>query len=144
MKSTGNIDFIVRGKISDLEISPNHISVSLLNSFSKDISDLLNTIQEAKKEQIIVSIEEGSFKIKAAMFMAAINIINAEIKTLQETNDLNSINEKRGLIYRKILTPIIKAEMTNISRVYYKIEHFDYGNSGCKYFPKKETINLFS
>lgn len=51
---------------------------------------------------------------------------------------------KRGLIYRKILIPIIKAEMTNISRVYFKIEHFDYGNSGCKFFPKKETINLFS
>jgi hypothetical protein len=108
MKSTGNIDFIVRGKISDLEISPNHISVSLLNSFSKDISDLLNTIQEAKKEQIIVSIEEGSFKIKAAMFMAAINIINAEIKTLQETNDLNSINEKRGLIYEKWISNAIE------------------------------------
>ena len=27
--------------------------------------------------------------------------------------------------------------MTNISRVYYKIEHFDFGKSGCKYFPKK-------
>ena len=29
--------------------------------------------------------------------------------------------------------------MTNISRVYYKIEHFDFGNSGCKYFPKKDV-----
>ncbi|MBG7612152.1 hypothetical protein IU405_07815, partial [Polaribacter sp. BAL334] len=108
MKSTGNIDFIVRGKISNLVISPNHISVSLLNSFSKDISDLLNTIQEAKKEQIIVSIEEGSFKIKAAMLLASINIINAEIKTLQETNDLNSINEKRGLIYEKWISNAIE------------------------------------
>lgn len=60
------------------------------------------------------------------------------------TDKLSEYIEKRGLIYRKILTPIIKAEMTNISRVYYKIDHFDYGNSGCKYFPKKETINLFS
>ena len=60
------------------------------------------------------------------------------------THKLSEYVIKRALIYRKILTPIIKAEMTNISRVYYKIEHFDYGNSGCKYFHKKETINLFS
>ena len=60
------------------------------------------------------------------------------------TNKLSEYVEKRALIYRKTLIPIIKAEMTNISRVYYSIEHFDYGNSGCKYFPKKETINLFS
>ena len=60
------------------------------------------------------------------------------------TEKLSEYVKKRGLIYRKILTPIIKAEMTNISRVYYKIEHFDYGVSGCKYFPKKESWNLFS
>ena len=60
------------------------------------------------------------------------------------TNKLSEYVEKRGLIYRKILTPIIKAEMTNISRVYYKIEHFDYGHSGCKYFPKKESVDLFT
>ncbi len=101
MKTTGNIDFIVRGKIGDLDISPNSISVSLLNSFSKDISDLLNTIQETKNDEIVVSIEEGSFKLVASIILVAINIINAEIKTLHETKDLNSIDEKRGLIYER-------------------------------------------
>jgi hypothetical protein len=60
------------------------------------------------------------------------------------TNKLSDYVEKRALIFRKKLTPIIKAEMTNISRVYYKIDTFDYGNSGCKYFPKKERIDLFN
>ena len=101
MENTGNIDFIIRGKIGELDISPKSISVSLLNSFSKDISDLINSIQEVKKEEIIVSIEEGSFRLKAVMILAAINIINAEIKTLHQTNDLNSIDERRGLIYEK-------------------------------------------
>jgi tRNA G26 N,N-dimethylase Trm1 len=55
------------------------------------------------------------------------------------TNKLSQYIEKRGLIFRKKLTPIIIAEMTNISRVYYKIEHFNYGNSGCKYFKKKQN-----
>jgi len=60
------------------------------------------------------------------------------------TNKLSSYIEKRGLIYRKKFIPIIKAEMTNISRVYYRIEHFDYGHSGCKYFTKKEQPKLFN
>ena len=60
------------------------------------------------------------------------------------TENLIKYIQQRGMIYRKILTPIIKAEMTNISRVYFKIEHFDYGHSGCKYFPPKPTIDLFS
>jgi tRNA G26 N,N-dimethylase Trm1 len=60
------------------------------------------------------------------------------------TNNLSLYVQKRAMIYRKILTPVIKAEMTNISRVYYKIEKFDYGNSGCKYFIKKEIPTLFT
>lgn len=60
------------------------------------------------------------------------------------TDNLSKYVEKRALIFRKKLTPVIKAEMTNISRVYYTIEHFDYGVSGCKYFPKKEQPNLFT
>lgn len=60
------------------------------------------------------------------------------------TNKLSEYVENRALIYRKVLKPIIKAEMTNISRVYYQIEHINYGNSGCKYFSKKELPNLFS
>jgi hypothetical protein len=60
------------------------------------------------------------------------------------TDKMSQYLENRALIYRKVLKPIIKAEMTNISRIYYEIEHFDYGSSGCKYFPKKESLNLFS
>ena len=55
------------------------------------------------------------------------------------TTTLSQYVEKRGLIFRKKLTPIIKAKMTNISRVYFEIEHFDYGKSGCKYFPSLQT-----
>ena len=57
---------------------------------------------------------------------------------------LSEYVEKKALIYRKVLTPIIIAEMTNITRIYYKIETLDYGKSGCKFFSKKETLNLFS
>jgi len=68
------------------------------------------------------------------------------IKTIEDftTKKLSAYIESRGLIFRKKMIPIIKAEMTNISRIYYKIDHFDYGNSGCKYFPKIEKPNLFN
>tara|TARA_Y100001963_G_C6759718_1_gene438822 strand:- start:994 stop:1752 length:759 start_codon:yes stop_codon:yes gene_type:complete len=57
---------------------------------------------------------------------------------------LSKYIEERAKIYRKKLTPIIVAEMTNILRIYYKIDDLDYGFSGCKYFTKKDTLNLFN
>lgn len=43
MNETGIIEFIVRGKIGDAEISLSNISLSLLDSFTKDIAELLNS-----------------------------------------------------------------------------------------------------
>ncbi|OYQ34007.1 hypothetical protein CHU92_12270 [Flavobacterium cyanobacteriorum] len=99
MKSDGNIEFIVRGSLGDSEISPSNISLSMLSNFSKDISDLLNSIQELKKEDIVISVVEGSFKIKAFIALAALNIVKADIETLSSSADFSSINEKRSKIF---------------------------------------------
>jgi len=63
MKSVGNIEFIVRGSLGDIEISPSNITLSMLSTFSKDISDVLNSIQELKKQDVVISVVDGSFKI---------------------------------------------------------------------------------
>lgn len=59
------------------------------------------------------------------------------------TNKLSEYVEKRALIYNKKLIPIIKAEMTNISRVYYLIEKVKKTNSGCEFFTKSKQPTLF-
>jgi hypothetical protein len=98
MKSSGNIEFIVRGSLGDNDISPSNISLSMLSSFSKDIYDVLNSIQELKKDDIVISIAEGSFKIKAFIALAALNIVKADIETLSTSSDFSSINDKRSKI----------------------------------------------
>jgi hypothetical protein len=99
MKLSDKVEFIVRGKIGETDITPDNISLTLLNNFTKDITDLLNSIQETKKEDIVVSIEKSSFKIKSFIALAALNIIKADIETLNSTKDLATINEKRSNIF---------------------------------------------
>lgn len=98
MNNIGNIEFIVRGKIGDADISLSNISLSLLDSFTKDISELLNSIPELKKEEVVVSIEESSLKIKTLLALIALNTFQVDFETLNATNNLDSINNKRSNI----------------------------------------------
>lgn len=98
MSSSDYIEFIVRGKQGDKPISPDNISLNLLSSFTKDIDSLLNSIQEVKKEDLVVSIEKSSLKIKILIALATLNVLKADVDTLKSTNDLSVINEKRGRV----------------------------------------------
>jgi hypothetical protein len=99
MSYTDKVEFIIRGKISENEISPSNISLSLISSFAKDINDLINSVQVGKKEEIIASIETGSFKFNTIIALSAFNILSAEINTLNQTKDFSTIQVKTASIF---------------------------------------------
>lgn len=109
MSQSSNIEFIIKGKIGENDISTDYISLPLLSGFTKDITDLINSIQDESREEIIISLEKGSLKINALIALATINILSAEIKTLNSTNDLSSIDNKRS----KIIEEWVKKTKTN-------------------------------
>lgn len=98
MSNSGSIEFIVRGIQGADAISPDNISLPLLSTFSKDIESMISSIPDIKKDDVIVSIEKSSFKIKTFIALAAFNVFKADLDTLNSTNDLNSINDKRSKI----------------------------------------------
>jgi hypothetical protein len=99
MPMTDKVEFVVRGKISELEISPNNISLSLISAFAKDIHDLVNSLQDGKKEDILASIENGSFKFNTIIALSAFNILSAEINTLNQTKDFSTIQTRTASIF---------------------------------------------
>jgi hypothetical protein len=98
MKGHEEVEFIVRGKISGEEISPDLISLSLLRDFTKDIYDLINELNENKKADNLISIEKGSLKIKSIITLLAFNSLLSEIETLSQNNDFTRVNSKIGTI----------------------------------------------
>lgn len=116
MIEKNSIEFIVRGSIGDKPISPENISIELLDSFTQDIQSLIKSIPEAKKEDIIVSIEKGSFKIKSVLLLVALNSFVVDIQSLKATKNLNTINDKRSKIFeswlnKTKLTPNLEFEI---------------------------------
>ena len=109
MSLKGNIEFIVRGNIDGVDITPNSIPLSTLSNFTSDITDLLKSIQEEKKDEIIVSVSEGSFKINAFVAMTTISVFSTEIKILNDTNNLADIDPKRSKVIERWLSRTSKS-----------------------------------
>jgi len=101
MSTQGYIDFIVRGKSGDIDISPTHIEIGLLKSFADDVTAIINSIPEIEKNKVIVAVGEGSFKLTAMTALIAVNSLIVDAKTLTETNDLFSINSTRSKVIEK-------------------------------------------
>jgi hypothetical protein len=101
MTLDSHIDFIVRGKVGDLPISPKTIELSLLKTFSEDIFAIINSIPETKNSEPIVSIEQSSFKARVHVALIAANMVLADAETLNQTNDLSTINSVRSKIIEK-------------------------------------------
>lgn len=98
MATEGHIDFIVRGKIGDIPISPDAIELGLFQSFADDVATILKSIPDLKKNTIVVAVEEGSFKLKTFLAALAVNTMTVDAATLNQTNDLSSINSVRSKI----------------------------------------------
>lgn len=98
MKSKENIEFIVRGSVNKTEINPSSVPLFLLEAFSSDVTAILNSAKEDKKEEIIVSIEPGSFKIVALISLALYGSLNAEIDQVFQRNSLDGVKDRRAKI----------------------------------------------
>lgn len=138
MATQGHIDFIVRGKIGEIPISPKSIELALFKSFADDVSEILNSIPDVKKSEIVVAVEEGSFKVKALLALMAVNTLTADAETLKTTNDLSSINLKRS----KVIEAWAKKSKNNTTL---EFEIRPNGNEGIKIdyknnFKKEETV----
>lgn len=98
MKSKENIEFIIRGSVNDTEINPSSVPLFLLEAFTTDVSAILNSAKDDKKEEIIVSVEPGSLKIIALISLAIYGSLNSEISQVYQKNSLDGVKDRRAKI----------------------------------------------
>jgi len=101
MSLQGHIDFIVRGNVGEFPISPKTIELGLFKSFAEDIEAIINSIPEVQKNSVVISIEEGSFKATAIVAAMAANTLAVDAVSLNNTNDLSSINTVRSKVIER-------------------------------------------
>jgi len=92
----------LRVAVSDLfrdeEIGPHHVSLELLNDFQKDVSDFLKgSNRELDPSEVKISVEQGSFAIRAFGLLAATTLWS-DVNTLQSAQTLGGVDSKRAAV----------------------------------------------
>ncbi|MDX8129003.1 hypothetical protein QLH52_17020 [Methylomonas sp. OY6] len=101
MSPSDQLRFAISDRIGDDEVTPAHVTLSLLAEFQKDVGDFLKgSNRDVDISKTIVSIEQGSLALVASGLLAVGTLWN-DIEHLQHRDALSFIDAKRARIVEK-------------------------------------------
>ena len=80
MKETPSVEFVLRGKVGGVDISPRTIGLSQFNEFNGQVETFVSGSQRLKLDEAHVEIREGSYVLRVllpAVVRPALNPIQA-------------------------------------------------------------------
>lgn len=101
MEPTNELRFAVSDLIRDAEVGPQHVPMSLLGDFQKDVSEFLRgSCRDVDPTEVMVSVEEGSLALVATGILSAMTLWS-DIERLQLPDSLSSIDSKRAAVIER-------------------------------------------
>ncbi len=98
---TAQILFALADTIDGLEISPSAVPISVLTEFSKDVAKfVVGSAQEIRKNDVIVSIENGSLGLAVAKAILELTLVS-ELINVETNRDVGLIDHARAEVLLK-------------------------------------------
>lgn len=95
------IEFVLRGKVEGLEISPRTISLSLFNEFNLQVETFIAGSQKLKLDQAHVEIGGGSYILRVLLPVAVMGAIEPDLKLMARQDVLGELDSKRAEVVQK-------------------------------------------
>lgn len=101
MNPQDQLRFAISDLIGEDEVTPAHVTLSLLAEFQKDVSDFLKgSNRDVDPSKTIVSIETGSLALVASGLFAA-GALWSDVEHLQSKDSLSLIDSKRANVVER-------------------------------------------
>jgi hypothetical protein len=101
MKPADSLRFAIRDRINSVEVGPNHVPLSLLGEFQKDVSDFLQgSTREVNPADVLISIDEGSLVLVAGGLLGA-SMLWADVDQLTTPNSMGAIDPRRAAVVER-------------------------------------------
>jgi len=101
MNPINQLRFAVNDRIDSIDVSPEHIPLSLLGEFQKDVVEFLKgSSRDVDPSKVMVSLEEGSLALVASGLALAYSLWS-DVEHLQSNDSLNLIDPKRAIVMER-------------------------------------------
>ena len=101
MEPLNTLRFAVSDRIHDAEVGPQHVPLSLLGEFQKDVSEFLRgSSRDVDLSDVLVSVEDGSLALVATGLMAATTLW-ADLARLESQDALAQLDPRRAAVIER-------------------------------------------
>ena len=102
MSETSYIDFVLRGKLNGVEISPHTLGLPQFNEFNQQVETFLGGSERQKLDQVHVEIVEGSYRLRTVLPAAlALTSIAADMELMKRQDVLGELDARRAEVVHK-------------------------------------------
>jgi len=102
MLQTGpQIEFVLRGKVDGVEITPATIGMRRFNEFNQQVETFIAGSERLKLDDVQVAVGDGSYKLTALLSVLVAAALQPDLSALQRQDSLAEIDPKRAEVVAK-------------------------------------------
>jgi hypothetical protein len=102
MKTPNRVGFTLRAKVSQREVTPVTIGLSMFNQFNGEVEEFVAGGQRRTPlDEVHVEIKDGSYKLVLTLPLALAAALESDLRKLQKENSLGDIDPKRAAVVER-------------------------------------------
>jgi hypothetical protein len=101
MSSTPAIQFVLHGKVGEVEITPRTIGLSQFNEFNQQIEAFISGSQKLKLDQVHVEVARSSYVLRTLLPAVILSSLEPDLKLMGREDVLGEIDPRRSEIVQK-------------------------------------------
>jgi hypothetical protein len=101
MNTVQTIEFVLRGKVDGVELTPRTIGFSQFNEFNQQVETFITGSQRGKQNETHVEVEEGSYKLKVILAAAASLALQPDLALMAREDALGEMDPRRAEVITK-------------------------------------------
>ena len=100
-RKSPQIEFVLRGRVEGVEITPSTIGLSRFNEFNQQVAAFIAGSEQLNLDDVHVSVGEGSYKLTVLLTSLVVASLEPDLLTLQRPDSLGEIDPKRADVITK-------------------------------------------
>ena len=101
MSTVNKIEFLLRGQVDGVEVTPRTIGLSQFNEFNQQVEAFVAGSQKGKLNEAHVEVGEGSYKLTVLLSAVVAAALEPDVRLLAREDSLGELDPKRAEVVAK-------------------------------------------
>jgi hypothetical protein len=101
MEERRQIEFVLRGRLDGVEITPDTIGLSRFNEFNRQVEEFIGGSDRLPLDQVRVHVEPGSYKLVTRLPAIVLSSVESDLRALEREDSLGELDPRRAQVIER-------------------------------------------